>query len=445
MMGRNVDVMAAGLLIVLLGCPVALARPAEGEDIASWLKEAATRQPSVRGARASATAAEARETTASRGLWPVLGLSTGASVLQGQVFGAFAGGAAGGLAGGLGGLPLSPDQVWPTAAVSLSQPIFDGGRAWAFGEAAAHARLGAALQAEDVRRMAVHTAWLAWLEALDREGESLALDARVATARERLQRSRSEQQAGSGRELAVLEAETELARVEADRRQNAMAQALGLQDIRRRYGLVPGTGKLSTLRVAVPRDLMGTAMPESRTVLAAEAAARAAEARLRAREAGRWPQASAFVTATAAGKDLAIATTLGGANLSWQPLDFGRQGAAEEEARAQLDQALAEAEAARLDHQRSLQESLERRTRGQAAVDRARGLLQLAFRSREQTEARRENGTADAIESLEREEAVVSAQVNLERTERDLLRAELALARALDLTPEQLLLAPDKR
>ncbi|MEB3204966.1 MAG: TolC family protein [Candidatus Sericytochromatia bacterium] len=445
MMGRNVGAMAAGLLIVVLGCPEVMARPAEGEDIAAVLLEAAGRQPSVRGARAAATAAEARETTANRGLWPVLGLSTGASVLQGQVFGAFAGGAAGGLPGGLGGLPLSPDQVWPTAAVTLSQPVFDGGRAWASGEAAAHARQGAELRAEDVRRMAVHSAWLAWLEALDREGDSLAFDARIVTARERVQRSRSEQQAGSGRELAVLEAESELARLEADRRQNAMMQALGLQDIRRRYGMALGTSKLSTLRLELPRDLMGTALPENRGVLAAEAVARAAEAHLRARQAGRWPQASAFVTATAAGKDLGISTTLGGANLSWQPLDFGRQGAAEQEARAQLDQALAEAEAARLDHQRNLQESLERRARGQAAVDRARSLLQLAFRSREQTEARRQNGTADALESLEREEAVVSAQVNLERTERDLLRAELALARALDLPPEQLLPTPGKR
>ncbi|MEB3236017.1 MAG: TolC family protein [Candidatus Sericytochromatia bacterium] len=439
MMGRMTGVGTAGLLAGALACAPASAAPAMVRDVAPLLLEAAQRQPAVQAGRAALSAAEAREVVANRGLWPTLTVSSGASVLQGQVFGAFAGGAATGLPGGLGGLPLAQDQVWPNAGLTLAQPVFDGGRAWATGEAAAEARESARLRAEEVRRRSVYVAWLAWLDALDLDGETLALDARIATARERVQRARLEQKTGTGRELAVLQAELDLARVGTERRHNDAALSALLQDIGRRYGIVLPTGRLPSLVLALPGDLRSATATASQTVRAAEAGARSAEALARARAAGRWPQASAFVTTTAAGRDLGLSTTLGGATLTWQPLDFGRQGAAEQEAGAQAEQARLEADAAKLDHVRELQDSLLRRAREQETVQHARSLLQLAMRAREQTEARRQNGTADLLESLEREEAVVLAQVALERGERALLRGELAVARALDLPPELLL------
>ncbi|MEB3299689.1 MAG: TolC family protein [Candidatus Sericytochromatia bacterium] len=413
-------------------------------DVARVLREAAMRQPDVVAAQAEARGAEARRIGADKALLPTLGVSAGASVLRGQIFGAFAGGAAGVQPGGLGGLPLSQDQVWPNVGVTLNQPIFDGGKAWALGDAARHQQEAAVLRAERGRRHAVYSAWRTWLDLLDQEAGQLALDARRASARERVARSRLERTVGSGSELAVLQAEADLQRQEDERRHEADALILLRQEISRRYGGELLSGRPGSLRVRWPEGLLEPSEGGLLDSQAARADREAAEAVARSRGGARWPQAAAFVTATAAGRDLGLTTVLGGASVTWQPVDLGRQDAAEAEARAVAEQARAREADVALETLRELQQASLRRKQAAARTGHARLALQLAWRAREEAEARRNSGASDTLESLVREEAVVTAQVAVERAERDQIRADLALAEAVGLPPEELLVSAVK-
>ena len=407
-------------------------------DVARILLEAALGSLATAESLADVSAAEAEVDLAGRTWMPTLSTQAGVSSLRGSIFGAFAGGASGGQAGGIGALPLESDKGWPSAGVSVNQPLFDGWRGDAQYRAATARLEGARARARYTRTTAVLDAWRQWLALEDLGGDRLVLESRQAIAAEKAHRLEIQVRIGTAGDLALQQARLAVTRLE--RQLSALLDREGLQerDLAQRYG--PAVADLArtgaVLRLPLASETPVDPWPS--TLLAASASVAVAREQERGVRAGRWPQAAAFVTATAAGPEWDKRTLIGGASVTWQPIDLGRTTAQESQAGAQRRRAEAALARTWLDHARQVDQARSAEALATDNVSLARTHLQLELRARDESLARRSQGTADALESLEREGAVIEAQVALERAERDLMRAHLDLAQALGIDPESL-------
>lgn len=387
-------------------------------SLEDWLALARARSPALAAARAAIREAAGVERAADSRRGPRVGAD--ALYLRFQDAPGVALGPAGSYA------PID-DNGW-LAGLTLTQPLYTGGRISAAARSAEWSRRSAESWAADVEVEVTAAVAHVYDDALlARELLAVARQSE-ATLEEAVRVAREQYEAGAVARLDVLRAETRLSLARAAARESEVALANALERLAVLAGVPPdsapppaGSLEYAGLRVSLD-TLLALARGNRHDAAALRAAATASRARASAARATRLPAVSLYAMTLAtrpelvSGRDRWGWELLGGVSLSWPFLDFGEASgrAAASEAAAEVAEARAAGaiDAAVAEVRGQIRE-LERRGEdvraGRANVERAERALEIA-------KERYLEGVGIQLEVLE-------AEADLTQVRGDLLRA----------------------
>ncbi len=434
-------------LLTLLGlglyAPSALAGPLSLTDV---MQRAIANSPAVRSAQA-AYDADASQVQDARGAFlPQLSVSANALSLDGSpvaVFGIPSTGPQSGF-GGVAGMTFAKSgEAMVLGSVTLTQPIFAGFRNVNGYQASVRQAEATSLELERARRKAA-------MEALDalgawqqRQASLQAVEALVKKAETRLNWVEARATAGSAGSLDKLQAKVQLTRLQGQLADARRAASLAHDLLNETLGAeLPSLGTMP-LDWNFPRmtqaEALAMALQERLDLKAQALLETASESQARASHAGYLPTVSAFGTTSQLGDNSANRGAIFGLQANWIPFDGLKT-------QAGIDRANAMSAKRRADRDALLRAVVQEVKQAHADWEAAstqqelrRQELALAEEARRLARNIRAEGALTLTGFTDAEMDSLQARHDLEASRLALRRSEIALAKALGISPERLI------